>query len=35
MGEGMARGKEVGLRLPLGSDCIKMAREEMENVGGI
>ncbi|BCS28054.1 uncharacterized protein APUU_61102S [Aspergillus puulaauensis] len=33
MGEGMARGKGLGLRLPLGSDCIKTVREKMEKVG--
>lgn len=33
-GDGMARGVAVGLRLPLGSDCLKTVREKMDRVRG-
>lgn len=34
MGDGMARGLAVGLRLPLGSDCLKTVQEKMDRVRG-
>jgi hypothetical protein len=32
MGEGMAKGKKECLRLPLGEDCLKRAREKIDSL---